>query len=276
MKKLLLTFLFLFGLFATGVAQITISPTHVFVDSRTRFGSYMVINGSDEAQEISIDFLFGYTASDDEGNLKRVQNDSVRAAKFSAAQWIRAFPKNFILQPGERQTVRLRVAAPEELPDKVYWARISTTSSPLSTAVGTTNNEEGVTAQIGIELQQIISLYYKAGDVQTGIVVEDLKTKIDQDSMLWVAAQVDRTGNAPFLGTIYATVYNQNNEKVARSLVSTTLYFDGLVKRPVNISGLPAGNYTAEIRFETQRRDIPARQLVQMPPVEETTRFTIE
>lgn len=275
MKRLLLTLFFFFGSLTSVFAQITISPTNVFVNSRTRFGSYLVINGSDEAQEISIEFVFGYTKLDDQGNRTLVYNDSSRAEKFSAAKWIRAFPKNFILQPGERQTVRLRVAAPDTLSDRMYWARIKTTSSPLSPPVGSTT-EDAVTARIGITLQQITGLYYQVGDVSTGIEIINLDTHIVQDSTLWISAKINRTGNAPFLGTVYATVYNENHEKVARSVVSTTIYFDGTLERPVNISRLPSGNYTAEIRFVTQRSDIPSDQLVQMKPVEKSIPFTIE
>lgn len=275
MKRLLITLLLTLATIATGAAQITISPTHIFVSSQTRFGSYMVINGSDEPQEISIDFGFSYVALDDEGNITVIENDSAKAATFSIAQFVRAFPKSFILQPGERQTVRLRIAAPNDLDEGMYWARINTTSSAVSPSVGSITSE-GVSAQVDIKFRQNIGLFYKVGDVRTDIAIGNLETNIDKNNTLWISAKVDRAGNAPFLGTIYATIYNQQKEKVAQSVVSTTIYFDGVVTRPINVAHLPSGNYIAKIRFETQRSDIPTKLLAQMPAAASTIQFTIE
>ncbi len=275
MKKLLLVAVFVFGFVLYANAQITISPTHVFVDSQTRFGSYTVINSGEEPQEVSLNFVFSYSTIDEKGNFEAGKKDSATAAEFSIAQYVRAFPKNFILQPGERQTVRIRVTAPENLSEKMYWARIVTASNRVSPPVGT-ETAKGVSARVSITLKQIISLYYKVGDVKTGIMIEGMQTNIDENGTLWVSADVNRSGNSPFLGTIYTMVYNQNQEKVAQSIVSTTVYFDRLIMRPVNVSNLPSGNYIAKMRFETQRRDIPEQALPQMPPVVHSAQFTIE
>lgn len=57
-------------------AQVTIAPTNMFIDGNARFGTYMVINNSNETQEISIDFLFAYSQTDEQGNRSIIQDDS--------------------------------------------------------------------------------------------------------------------------------------------------------------------------------------------------------
>ncbi|HLR77407.1 MAG TPA: hypothetical protein VK106_07070, partial [Balneolaceae bacterium] len=90
MKKLFSCLILFFASFSLSIGQITLTPTNIFVNSKTRFGSYMVINNSNKTQEISIDFVFGYSKIDDEGNKSFMYDDSSEVAeKFSAAQWIR-------------------------------------------------------------------------------------------------------------------------------------------------------------------------------------------
>ena len=74
--------------------QITISPTNIFIEENTKFGTYLVLNGSNEAQEVSVDFIFAYTQTDEEGTRSIADNDSVKQMEHSADSWVRAFPRN--------------------------------------------------------------------------------------------------------------------------------------------------------------------------------------
>lgn len=256
-------------------AQVTISPTNLFIDGTSQFGTYMVINGSNETQEIAIDFFFAYSQANENGDKSIIEEDAENEEKHSIAQSVRAFPRNFTLAPGQRQTVRLRVSAPSDLEDGTYWSRIKTSSTPETPPLEVQNNS-AVTARVGIKVEQITGLFYKKGTTTTGIEINNINPIVSDDgNSLNVLVDVLRTGNSPFLGSITTSILNSRGEEVSSGFVSTSIYFDSMFKQVVNIEGLPAGTYQANVKFETARSDIAANRLVQMPTQTETVSFSI-
>lgn len=256
------------------IAQVTIAPTNLFIDSQSKFGTYMVINNSNTPQEVSIDFFFGYSQTDENGNRITVEGDSVLAEDHSITESIRAFPRNFVLNPNQRQVVRLRITPPNTLGDGVYWSRIKTSSTPQSPPIEL-SNDQSVTAQVGIVINQVTGLFYKNGSISTGIEIEEIRTETVDDNILAVLTDYNRTGNAPFLGTISVSLVDKNNTEVQSGFISTSLYFDGTHRQELNIDGVPAGEYTLKVNFETQRNDVSSSDIIQMEPVTETTTVTI-
>ncbi|MDR9416426.1 MAG: hypothetical protein RI564_09085 [Gracilimonas sp.] len=277
MKRLVTSIILFVSLFISSLqAQVTIAPTNLFLDNQSRFGTYMVINGSNTPQEISIDFFFGYAITDENGQRKNITEDEDFKELYSVADQVRAFPRNFILQPGQRQIVRLRLTPQNDLEDGTYWSRIKTTSTPESPPVEI-ESDENVTARVGITIEQVTGLFYKKGEVSTGIEVDDIQASIpaDNNDQLVVLMNYRRTGNSPFLGSITTTLKNNNGETISEAFRSTTLYFDGTQKEVLDISELPSGDYTLQVRFESRRSDISANDLVQMEPETATTTVTI-
>jgi P pilus assembly chaperone PapD len=254
-------------------AQVTIAPTNLFVAENARFGTYMVINNSNETQEISIDFAFAYTESDEQGYRTIVQDDQQMREKHSIAEYIRAFPRNFTLAPGQRQVIRLRLNPPNELEDGTYWARIKTASTPETPPIEL-QTENTVAARVGIRVEQVTGIFYKKGDVATGIDIEEIRTEYDSESgKLIVLIDHLRTGNSPFLGSITTSIIDSNGQEVRRGFLSTSLYFDGIFRQEFEIDDIPNGEYLIRTTFESRRSDIPDSDLVQMPNVTETTTF---
>jgi hypothetical protein len=272
MKKLILL-LFCLGLFSTANAQITIAPTMVFIDQQNRFGSFLVLNGSEQPQEVSIEFPFGYPVTNDRGSLQMVYDDSAMAQKFGVSDLVRGFPQNFVLQPGQRQVIRLTVR-PKDFSDGTYWTRIKTTSNAQNPAVGE-QTEEGITARINYKFEQVTTLFYRHGDTDTGINIKNFAVQ-DSNTALHFAADVNRTGNSPFLGSIMLTVKDENDNIVTEKKTSTSIYFDYRQVFTVEEDSLGSGTYEATITFKTQRPDIPAKKLIQMDPVSQSISFTNE
>ena len=279
MKKIIssITFVVTLLLLFQGVlfAQVTISPTNLFIDDNAQFGSYMVINGSNEAQEISIDFFFAYSQADENGTRGIVQDDSLSEEQYSIADKVRAFPRNFTLAPGQRQTVRLRVSGTNDLQDGTYWSRIKTTSTPETPPLEIQNND-AVTARVGIKVEQVTGLFFKKGTVTTGITINGIETSTENDgNSLNVLVDLLRTGNSPFLGTITTEILNAQGTRVLSDFVSTSIYFDGKFKQQLNIQDLQPGNYQVKVTFESSRNDIDQSRLVQMPVSTQTVPLSI-
>ncbi|MGH7699642.1 MAG: hypothetical protein ACREMJ_03855, partial [Gemmatimonadales bacterium] len=87
---------------AAGAAAIVVAPHHVFIDHRTRSGVLYLYNPGDRPEEISIDLVFGYPASDSAGNVTIRFIEAPPADAPSAADWIRAFPRRAVVAPGQR------------------------------------------------------------------------------------------------------------------------------------------------------------------------------
>lgn len=257
------------------LGQVTIAPTNLFLDSGSRFGTYMVVNGSNETQEISVDFIFGYSITDEDGRRSIVQNDSNDVAQsYSIANRLRAFPQNFTLTPGQRQIVRLRVSNTNDLDPGTYWSRIKTTSEKQSPPIELAE-QEVVSAQIGIVIEQVTGLYFKNGEVSTGIDVQGISNSLNEENQLEILTSFLRTGNSPFLGTVTVQLQNAGGTIVREAMVSTTYFFDGVHKQTFDIEDLPAGNYNINVEFRSQRDDVSSSDIIQMPTVSESSSYTI-
>ncbi|MGN8226831.1 hypothetical protein [Gracilimonas sp. BCB1] len=274
MRKLLLTVLLGICTLSVGLSQVTIAPTNLFVNDNSRFGTYMVINNSNENQEISIDFVFSYSALNEEGQRRIVEDDSVSAEQYSIAENVRAFPQNFVLNPGQRQIVRLRIAAPNDLQDGTYWARIKTSATPEAPPVELEQTET-VTASLGLIVEQVTGLYYKVGSVNTGITVNQIMPRVSDDGILEVLTNYERTGNSPFLGSIITSLIDSQGNVVQQARSSTTLYFSGTHKQDISLNDVSSGEYSIRVEFITQRNDVSSDEIVQMQPVSSTIKYSL-
>lgn len=256
---------------STTNAQVSISPIAVFMDDSSNFGSFTVLNNSDTEQEIAISFVFGYPDSDENGQSFINYEDSEAEEQYSINEWIRAFPRSFTLQPGSRQSVRATVRPPADLPDGTYWTRLKTTSNPLTPDIDE-SVEDGVQAQITFRFEQITPIFYKHGQVETGVTINDMRVNSNEG---YVLLHAERSGNSPFLGSVRLSIYDDAGELVTQNTISTTVYLDANRRVPFDVSELASGNYTAEVSFIAQRSDIPASDLVSIEPQVERTQFSI-
>lgn len=274
MKKALLPLcLFLCFHAKLSVAQVSVAPTSLFIDDQNRFETFLVHNNSGQAQEIELEFLFGYPATDEHGATTMRYDDEEAEEKYSAAEWIRAFPRVFILEPGARQTVRFTVRPPAGLSDGLYWTRIKTTSTPAGADIQQ-EVQDGVSAQISFRVEQVTAGFYRKGSVHTGLSIDGKNIRINGGNAVFTT-EVTRTGNAPFLGGMQLRVMDDSGSEIYSAQQNTTIYLDAVRKMEFDISDWPAGSYTAELTFKTERPDIPSRDIAHSAPVTAAADFTI-
>lgn len=274
MRFSLITLMIMILGYSYSYAQVSIAPTNLFLDDRSGFGSYMVINNSNENQEISVSFNFSYSQSDSDGKRFIVRDDSLMAQKHSIADKIRAFPQNFVLPPNQRQVVRLRISGTQELSDGTYWSRIHTVSNKQSAPVEV-SSEDQVRASLGIKFEQITGVFFKKGEVSTGIEVKNVRTNIS-NNQLNVLTDYKKIGNSPFLGSITVSLIDENGNTILENFTSTSLYLDGTHKQVLDIDEINSGQYRVNVRFESKRSDISSDDLIQLDsPVSATNSITI-
>jgi hypothetical protein len=246
-------------------AQITLSPSFVFLNSKSGVGDLYVSNSSDKAYEITISFAFGYPDGDSLGNLVMNYNDPDAYEQFALDSMIRAFPREFILAGGEQRTVRIQVVPGHRKKEGFFFTRLKVMAKP-QTAEITTQLDENVATQISFNFEQINAVFYFNGNVTTGVEVDKLEVTQAGD-VLQLKPYLLRTGNAPFIGTMYARLKDKTGKTLAEANSTTSAYFDVIRAMDLKISGVAPGTYSLELSFETRRKDIKEKNLVQAPKV---------
>lgn len=247
-------------------AQLSLAPTAVYLD-KNGIGNLFITNNSGVPQEISINFQFGYSDQDENGVLVMQYGDSANKPVWGLDPYIKAFPRTFILPPGQQQLVRLQLSRfPRTSNPGTYFTRLKVGSSGQVADIGTEPGEGGVATRINMRFEQVIVAFYKFGTVNTGLNIERMDSKIDENATLTLDTWYKTTGNSPYLGSVTITIKGPNGV-IAQGKQTVAMYFTGKRRYKFQLdTSLPKGRYEVEYKFETLRNDIPGDDLVQSAP----------
>ncbi|MFN1836110.1 hypothetical protein AB2B38_012670 [Balneola sp. MJW-20] len=273
-KIVLIAFLLSLLPLTTILAQVSIAPTALFFNEQTRFSAITVSNGGNQTQEISISADFGFPTSEN-GNFV-ISSDSAVAEEYSMADWINVFPASFTLGPQQRQVVRFVLRPPAQLEDKGYWARVKVSSNPETAAIETVGNDQ-VGAQINIILEQVIGAHYHTRNAATGVAVNNVDfDRGDDGNSGTINIDIERTGNAPFVGSLNFQIIDSDGNTVYQTNATTSVYTNIRRTYAFDISQWPAGTYKITGNIVSERRDIDPSYLLQIDPVSFEQEFEIE
>jgi hypothetical protein len=245
----------LFLLLAAGkAAAVSVTPNALYIDHRSRSGTLTLFNEGTRPEEIEISFAYGYPQSDEQGNITVPILEQVPAGAPSAVEWLRAFPRRLVLQPGQRQVVRILVQPPADLPDREYWARVIITSRGGQRPVEQTF--EDISVRMNLETVVITAVNYRKGPVQTGVQVRGASVKtVPGGARLLLDLQ--REGNAAFLGRVVARVLDEKGAVLSETTDYVAVYEDLRVGMDLALppGGIPQGA-RIEYRIDTTRPDL--------------------
>ena len=256
------------------LAQVSIAPSTVFISDQTNIGTIYVSNRSDEPQEVSIEFAFGFPSSDEDGNIVMVYDNQEAFQNHAINEWVRAFPRSFLLGPRQQQTVRFQVRPQPQAEDGTYWTRVKILANPQTPDIDLAPDEDGIATRITFRFEQIIAAFYKKGNTTTGVNVNQVEVR-HEDDRLTLLPHLQRTGNSPFIGSMIARMFNAEGNLVKERQTTTTAYFEEIRRIELDTEGLEPGTYRVELTFETRRGDISPTDLVQAPPVTEVVEVRI-
>lgn len=248
------------------VEGVLVAPHAVFIDHRMRTGQVHLLNTGSEPEEVEIDLQFGYPDTDAAGNIFVRLIEEPDSAAPSAAGWIRAFPRRLMLPPGGRQVVRLLASPPADLPDGEYWSRLIVTSRGGQIALA--GADSTVSAGVTLELRTIISVTYRKGEVQTGIGVTELDTRIVNDSLIaWLG--LERSGSAAFLGQVTFDIRDAQDSSWASWPTPVAVYYPLRRRFSFPLDGIAPGSYTLRFTLNTKRDDLDASTVLPADPIEQ-------
>ncbi len=72
------------------IAQVTISPTAVFLDNNSKVGNFYVSNPSQSAVEVRLSFEFAYPATNEDGRVSLNYNDTEAEENFALDPYLRS------------------------------------------------------------------------------------------------------------------------------------------------------------------------------------------
>jgi hypothetical protein len=252
---------------------ILVSPHALFVTHEQRTGEIFLVNQGDAAEEVTVEFQFGYPATDSAGQIAMRLIPDPPADAPSAVGWLRAFPRQARVEPGQRQRVRIRANPPADLPDGEYWSRIVVTSRGAEQPIAVAG-DTAVKAGITLQLRTITSLTYRKGVVSTGVRLDDFRAETGTDSIAaWVG--LTRSGNGAFLGTILLELRDADGNVVKSWATPAAVYYSVLRKFPLETAGVAPGPYELRLLVSTDRQDIDQRYVLPAEPIERTVEVEI-
>jgi hypothetical protein len=269
MKSFTLIFMItLLLVFSDLSAQVGIYPQAVFLNQQNRASNLKVLNMTNETKEIIIDLQFGYPDYDSLGNYSLVYGDSLPEAQWSAVPYVRVFPKRLLLEANEEQVVKFMLGNMGDLPDGTYFGRIHVLSKNPPEEIDTSYTEN-ITAKIDIHFTLISALIVEKGKSFCNINVKPLGTYADS-AKVNIMVQVNKEGNAPFLGTSEMRVYDMAGKLIAESKEMTPYYFTGTRSFKFNKKLFANGRYKVELSMSNEHKDVPSDFKVPFNPLNET------
>jgi P pilus assembly chaperone PapD len=259
----------LLTLAASTARAVTVSPTAVYITARNPSALLTLINMGSRPEEIELSVAFGYPVSDTAGVLRVDLVDNAGAGEPSLTSFLRLFPRRLVLQPGQRQVVRVMVAMPAGAADGEYWGRVLVKSRggepPIEQSQG------NVRMQLSLETTFATAVFFHKGEVKTGVSVAAAEARRMGDSVQFTL-DLKRENNGAFLGRIHAELLNASGAVVAE-VEDVAAVYRTLRRRFVLRTGapLPAGVYTVRYVVDTERPDLPA----QGPTKAEAVRGTV-
>ena len=239
---------------ALRASAVSVSPVALYITDRTRTGTLTLYNPGSRAEEIEVDFGFGYPQSDEEGNVSVPIVESAPEGQPSAVEWLRAFPRRLVLEPGQRQVVRVVVQPPAGLEAGEYWGRVLVRSRGGQPPIE--QSEGAVRMQIDVETVVVIALSYRNGEVATGLRV-DGATATRSDSTVVGTIDLARTGNAAFIGRVQAEVLDAGGRVLGTSEEVLAVYHTIRRRLAVTVPTNAQGPLRVRFTMDTERDDLP-------------------
>jgi P pilus assembly chaperone PapD len=242
---------------AATARAVTVSPTAVYISAKNPSALLTLINTGTRAEEIELSVGFGYPMTDSAGVLRVDIVDTAPAGEPSVTSFLRIFPRRLVLQPGQRQVVRVMVTMPAGATDGEYWGRVLVKSRGGEPPIEQSQGD--VKMQLSLETTFATAVFYHKGDVKTGIAVPSTSAIRTVDGVQFTI-DLTREGNGAFLGRVHAELLDASGANVGE-VEDVVAVYRGLRRRFVIHPKTPltSGAYTVRYLVDTERPDLPAQ-----------------
>jgi len=263
LKGLMFAGVITFLLIQNAGAGVLVSPTVVFISDKSPTGRMTLLNNGDTPQEVTVYFSYGLPVSDSLGNISVVFQDSAVTDPRSCLDWVRAFPRKVIIEPGESQIVRFMVRAPKNLPDGEYWARIMVQSQAANVQIPVSSEQDGVRTHLNMITELAIMLKYRTGDLVSSLELRDAYTAV-KDTLVEVMLDMVNKGNVSYMGMLECRLLDSDMKEISSNLRKLAVYREMI--RRIDLKYITEGfkpPFHVEIRINSEgRNDITPEDMI--------------
>jgi P pilus assembly chaperone PapD len=231
-------------------AQMLVTPVQVTMEGRARSSEIIIVNTSDKTQTYRLGWK-QYDQLQDSGGYTEVE--TLDPNKIYLQNMAVFSPRQVTLSPGEKQTIRIAVRRPAELPDGEYKSHLrfqilpaSEPAPPVTPDPGLKENEIRVGARVNTSYN--IPILYRAGDYDIKVDIESAQLSTNSKTGKLIAdIAVTRSGTHGAVGQldIYHTPASGGGETLVGQLANSSLFAEITrrnLKAPLNVSTLAPGN----------------------------------
>jgi P pilus assembly chaperone PapD len=206
-------FTLLIGSTASAQGDLMVMPTRVTIDGTKRFEVLTVLNRGTDSAQYTISFL-QYRMTP-QGDLQEITDAE---AQMKASEFVRFFPKQVYLAPGESQTVRIQVTKPEGLAEGEYRSHLYFRSvpkdEPATSRADSGNLSVRLTPVFGISIPVIV----RHGDLNASVTMRDAKVVTEPTGKM-LTLSLERSGERSVYGDMHVDLRKPNGETRNVSLV---------------------------------------------------------
>jgi hypothetical protein len=267
MNKLVLYILSLLLLNTAVFSQVVVSPYAALTDNTEKKAFITVSNNSLEPQDITITFRFAHEVSDEKGFTDVKYLKTNEKSDYDLSPMLTIGQNRFTLRPGERRDVEINIEAPAGLPEGTYWTKIFTSYKTRKTS-----NEGAGSGTLPV-FTQVTTLIYKNDTYRASLSLDDIGITFEK-GILKILTGYTANGNPPFFAEADIKIIDSEGRVVKEKVEYFAVYFSLKRGSMINVSELPAGDYTLELTAGNNKNGMPLPDYLIEPQVR-TLGFTI-
>ncbi|CAN5914594.1 hypothetical protein BH11GEM1_BH11GEM1_00140 [soil metagenome] len=232
-----------------------------------------LINTSAGPSEITVETQFGYPVTDSAGGISVKLVDTAETGAPSIAKYVVAYPRKVTVPAGAKQTIRLLVHPPANLPDGEYWSRIIITSrgGPVRLSARAATDTDAIQVGVQLVVRTVTTLLYRQGAVTAAVAASGLTADQVGDSVI-VRAKIARAGTGVFLGMAHLELMDGAGRVIALLERQLPVYYPLAPRYSLAIPKESRGPYSVRLKLANDRDDIPMKDRLPFAPVIETAK----
>ena len=255
--------------YAQGVGNLTITPTRVVFEGRTRSNVVTLVNNGSESATYRISVIEMRMRED--GGFERIAEGADQSTVRSSKGMFRYAPRQIELQPGQTQSIRILLRKPPELPEGEYRSHLFIQAIPKEGAGRSVENLGG-SGDLSINLTIIpgvtLPVIVRHGDLSATATLSDfsLIPAVEGKSNPALSFRINRNGARSVYGDLTATYYPaaRNNGVVVSQIKLLAVYVPNAARTVVMQLMLPEGTELAGGKIEVKFTTPPSEGAVEM------------
>jgi P pilus assembly chaperone PapD len=229
------------------VARIDIVPQKVVIENRERNGELTVLNLMNRAGTFRVELV--HYVQDENGVYEGVEEPL--NPNFDPQKIVRFSPRQFRIESGGRQKIRISLRKPADLPEGEYRFHVKATRLAQEDEKRALDPDNvNVVANIGVTIPVVV----RHGKIDSSAKLSDVKivrASPETKNRPELHVKIERSGNASTLGVIEVFWQGSSNKEKRIGYIKNMNVFTDVERRfaKIPLSEMPVGKGTVRVRY---------------------------